>query len=520
MKRTLNIMRTRIGRTVMIGLALAAGLAGCEQPNQEMMNEWRLSNARMDMELYRSIRPELVGGVTLERAVELALEYNTDLWLARQEAAIQRELETASLLKMLPEMTVDVNFDHRNRYNASASEDLQTGTSALARGSQYSFSQEKDRFYGGIGMLWNVVDFGVSYHRARQETSRTLIAGQSARRVRQDLVMDVAATYWRCLMLRGVARKARELEGLIDAELARIAEALAKRQVSESVAIARRYPLKKQKMRIQEYVEKARAARVRLAKLMGLPVHTEFALATVADTPPGAFDADVETLERYAVLNRPELFECDLRQQISYDEAKATLISMFPSPGIFLRLEADTNEYLYYQNWYRAGLNVSWDLLSIPSRILTYKAHKKRQEHLAKYRQAVAAGILVQLNLAMIEHNYTLRRLRQARDLTADCRKIADNMTEAVQAGKGKAGDVVVKEMAFLDEYAAEKLLHARLMAARAKVYNSIGYDVVTADGQLRLPDLHTAPAVNAAKVPAPQTQPEPPAEDAPTPSS
>ena len=50
---------------------------------------------------------------------------------------------------------------------------------------------------GGVGLAWNLLDFGVSYFRARQLSDQKLIAEERRRKAVQTLVHDVRIAWWR-----------------------------------------------------------------------------------------------------------------------------------------------------------------------------------------------------------------------------------------------------------------------------------------------------------------------------------
>ena len=158
------------------------------------------------------MRGKFVQGVTLEMACELALENNLEIWLSRQEAAIQDENKTASLLRMLPQFNTNLHSTVRDTYVASSSLGLFSGDDALANDVQYSYSSLKDGTTGDYGLLWNIMDFGVSFFRHQQERKRSIIAIQNLRRTRQRIVFETTKAYYRCLAFKHLAETGTEIE--------------------------------------------------------------------------------------------------------------------------------------------------------------------------------------------------------------------------------------------------------------------------------------------------------------------
>lgn len=479
---------------------------GCE-PSFEDMQELREQNAKMDRELFNAMQERIAGGVTLETAVQLALKQNLQIWLSRQEQAIQREMMTGTLLKLLPELNLDINWDGRDTFNASNSIGLQTGEEA--QNVKYSYSQSKEHIYGGFGMLWNIMDFGLTYFRHKQDAKKVAVAAQDLRRVRQKLALDVTTTYWNAITMRDVANRAKVVSEEIEAELIKIQELVEKKQLKESAAIMRRYPLKKQKKRISMYIEAYRTAKVEMAQLMGLPAGARFELVDSIPELDPVFEKDMKKLESIAILQRPELFQEDMNEKITRDEAYMSLLKMLPSPNMMIGIEADDNKFLYYGDWTKFGMNVSWNLFSIPSKLFEFKGHKMREQFIKRKRMAIAVAILTQLHLAMIEHNYAFEQYGVSADITADSDKVVQMMEQAIKEGTGRESQVIAQKVQQLEEYSGYMRAYARVMSARARVYNSVGVDP-DSDGRMSFAKAEqclVAAATREAKAQNPQTK-------------
>ena len=464
-----------------LALTLIFTLSGCTIPSAQDDIKNRMLNARMDMQTYNSMRPELIAGIDLNKAISLGLTYNLELWLSRQELAIQKELKNSSIAQMLPELTANINNGLRDSHSASNSIGLFSGQEA--QNVTYSYSDMKSHTYGGVNLLWNVLDFGVSYYRLKQQHNRTIHALHEIRRIRQKLAYDIAQAYWRCVTLELVVNRGKSLKAELTAEINAIEESQVRGRLAESAAIERRYPLKTQLIKLADYSAMYQSARLRLAQLMGLPIGAEFSLSYRIDED-FPVNLNLDNLETTALNRRPELFQEDLQEAITHDEAKATILGMLPSPQMFINPSADDNKFLYYNSWLSAGLNVSWNLLDIPNKIFKTRSEYQRIDFIRKKRLALAVAIITQLRIAAIEYDFAVNRYRNLKDLAQDSEQIISNTEKAAKAGKGKKSMVIMKKLAALRDYAATMDAYNQVMIARAKVQNSIGADPV-ADGSL-----------------------------------
>lgn len=446
-------------------------LSGCAT---ESDRDIRKQNAQQDKTLYNENKPRQLPGLTLEQAVALGQKYNLDLWLSRQEEAIRRENKTSAFLKMLPSLTFDANLETRDSYNASSSRGLSTGQEAQL--DQYSYSAEKSHAYGGMKLLFNTLDFGVAYFRAKQDMSRQKQSGYERMRIGQKLAADIATAYWQCVSNENIANQAQQLLEEFEQELANLQESVKSGATGATDALERSYLLKSQKVKINEYLERRQAARLNLLQITGLPLDSEFSLADAFSPADSAGQTyDIDKLENTALSQRPEFFQEDLSEKITRDEARAVLLSMLPSPSLFINPQADSNKYLYYSSWFSAGMNVSWNLLNIPGKVFQARAGMKQLDFTRKKRMALAVAVITQVRLAVIEHDFALERCRLLQDLNDDSRKITDNLAEAARAGKGKGNAVVTQKARGLDDFAKAQDALARVMIARAKIEQSIG---------------------------------------------
>ncbi|WP_244442591.1 TolC family protein [Azospirillum lipoferum] len=69
---------------------------------------------------------------------------------------------------------------------------------------------------GDLGFTWNVLDFGVSYLRARQSSNLVLVADERRRRVVQGILQDVRTAYWRAVAAERLLERIEPLERRVE----------------------------------------------------------------------------------------------------------------------------------------------------------------------------------------------------------------------------------------------------------------------------------------------------------------
>lgn len=127
------------------------------------------------------------GPVTLYEAMARALKYNLDHRVEEAEAAVRMaELDLAHY-SLLPNVVANSGYAARDNYNASSSLNLETGNKNFGA----STSQEKNSWSGDVGFSWNILDFGLSYVKARQSADKVMAQEEIRRKVIHRVVEDV-----------------------------------------------------------------------------------------------------------------------------------------------------------------------------------------------------------------------------------------------------------------------------------------------------------------------------------------
>lgn len=478
-------------RFVAIGLLLGlTTLGGCFRGvDNQPLDAMRAQNNLVDLQRYQRMAPQLEKPLTLREAIELALDHNLDIYVAQQERAFHEELAGRARLKMLPGMVANAQVARRSEYIASSSVSVLSGTQSL----EPSYSAEKSIEKFDIGVVWDLLDFGVSYLRSRQADDRTRIAAQRLRRVRQQMALEVTEAYWRAAAAREAAAVARQVERLLDASSTTIDKQLTEQTISRVDALKRQAPLLEHQLTVHQYQQAYQQAMAELARLIGLPPDSQIELAKVDfDQPLPQLSVDFEAMETEALHSRPELFEQDLHQRISRHDARVALVQMFPSPSLFWRYESDQNKLLYINDWHTVGLRATWDLLSIPGKLKQHDAAKAQAEVIGRRRLALAVGVLTQLHLAAIEHTQARQYLGLTGRIAAKRTELIEALANAAEQGDQSTGQSLEDRLKHLTARARYLMSYARTMGARARLFYAAGRE--PADWPMESLDAPVAP--------------------------
>ncbi len=470
-------MRCRYAGGICLGgaatLLLGGVLAGCIAPPADR-SALRAVNAEADLARYEERRIRVPRPLTLEAAVRTALENNLEVWIAKEETALQKELLGGATLGMLPELLVEGGASERSDYAARSSESLLTGQESL----EPSFSSEKPHRYMTATATWNLLDFGVAAFRTRQAAHRQAIATERYRRTRQTLALRVRRAFWRAAAAREAVRIAKQVDASVRDLREVVRREIANRSIGEVEGLERETPLMEQQLRLRRYEQEYRVALAELSALLGLPVGSDIELAEVDfDTLPPNPAMATEELEREALHRRPELLEQDLEERITRDEARIALARLFPSPSAFASYDHDPDKYLYYNDWTTVGLRAVWDLLAVPRRLALHEAESRRADLVATQRTALAVGILVQVHLSVIEYEGELEAMLLARDIAVNRERLYEAARNKIEDGKGTAAESLAAEVQYLLARTQYLMRYANVMTACYRIETTIGRD-------------------------------------------
>lgn len=471
-------LRHRLLSSVVPVAVLAASLlaAGCAVKPEPLTAEENLARVRKDLGVVLAPQEPLTKAVSMDEAMARAIKYNLDERVKLMEVAVATDQLDLSRYDMLPRVVAAAGYVGRNNDAGSESLNLATGR----RTGESTTATDKHRRTGDLAFTWNVLDFGVSYLRARQNANLVLIADERRRRVVQGIMQDVRTAYWRAVAAERLLKRLEPVEKRVEGARrdARTLEALRVQAPLQALNYTR--TLVETLRQLQSLRRELVAAKSQLGALMGLPPGEQFEIelppASVMKAPP-KLDVAVEALETYALLNRPELLEESYNQRISADETWRSLLKLLPGIDVNAALRYDSNSFLLNQRWADYGARISWNLINLVSAPAT-KSYAEAQEELVAFRrQALSMAVLSQVHVAVLQ----FRELKQEFALTAEQADL-DTRIRSQYVNVGEAGQVgelgvIQSEVTALLSDLRRDLVLADLHNAYARVMVSAGVD-------------------------------------------
>jgi outer membrane protein TolC len=453
-----------------------AGFSGCTVVPSQMDAAERDRIAAESRERLFAGQDAPSSSVTLAEATARSVKYYADYRLRlMEEAAAAAQLDVARF-DLLPRLTTTAGYTTRNNdafgFGFSPGGTIATNPSA---------SSERTRETLTIGLAWNVLDFGVSYFRAKQLADQSLIAQERRRKAVQTLVHDVRQAWWRAEAAQRLLPEIDELFDQIEHALEKTRVIEARKLLPPMQVVSLRRALIDLQQQISFRRQELAQARVELSALINIPPGSELVLATVAPASRRLFDLseDMDRLEAAALRNRPEISEEGYRARISEAEAKKAMLAVMPNLTFDLGYNFDSNRFLVNNIWTSAGVSLAFNLVkafSIPALNRSAEAQKKVDE---ARRLAMAMAVLAQTRIATVRYSLVLHEHGVWNEAASDDEQIVKLLVSSAEVGVDTELELIRAKARLMVSKINRDLSYANLEAAVARIYNSVGFDAI-----------------------------------------
>jgi outer membrane protein TolC len=454
---------------------LTLAVSGCAVTSQPIDSSTSEARARSDLQAMFARQQPLDQPLSLHQAMARAVKYNLEARLKVMESALAEKQLDLSRYDMLPRTSFSGGYAGRSNVSASSSQSIETGTQSL----EPSTSQDRDRGVADLTMVWNLLDFGVSYVTAQQQADQALIVEERRRKVIHTILQDVRSAYWR-------AQAAERLLNRIDTLMARVQQARSdsQRMLSERIgdpvqALAYQRSLIEATRQLEEQRRALSLAKTELAALINLPLDQTFTLAESGDYQVPQLQLDFARLEEQALGNRPELREQDYQTRISAAETRKAMLRLLPGLEFSAGGHYDSNSFLTNQSWADYGVKVTWNLFHVLSAPASIEAAKAGEQVADARRQAMSMAVLAQLYVARANYQEALRQFETSRELAALDEQIAEQLRNRHQAQSIGELELIQSELNHLQALLRNDLSYAELRKAHAQLFVSAGADLL-----------------------------------------
>lgn len=458
--------------------ASALSLAGCAISPVPLHETEISANAADLANRVTADQEPVAGAIDLYEAMARALKYNLDHRVEVMDAALRRRELDLAHYSLLPGLVANSGWAARDNVAASSSFNILTNTQNFGA----STSQENRIGTADVAFSWNILDFGLSYVRARQAADKYLISEETRRKVMHRVIEDVRTAYWRAVTGEHLLAKLQRLESRVRRAQASSKAIAAERNTSPITAVTYERELVEIKRSIQELERELVVARTQLSALMNLKPGTPFALVTPRRYSGLALALPVRDMIWTALTNRAELKEVWYKKRINDHELDAAFLELLPGIQVYAGTNYDSNEFLYNHNWLSWGAKASWNLL----RVVQYPAKReviRGQEDLLDTRAlALTMAVATQVHVSRVRFYHLQRELRTAAEYLEVQSRLVGLMRHEAKADRISEQTLIREEMNTLVAEVKRDIAHSNLQNAFANVYASMGLDPYASD--------------------------------------
>jgi outer membrane protein TolC len=472
----MNVKEFAIKKTTIIVAVLL--MAGCSvTPELATQDEVR-ERVKADTELMYKDQLPIDHPVTLAEVIARSLRYNLDYRLKKMESALAMGLADYATYDMLPRMTVAAGYRTRSNDSGGTSVGIVDGIPSL----RPSTSEDRSFSLTNAEFSWNVLDFGVSYYRARQQANQFLIAEERRRKVVQNLVQDARSAYWRSLGAQRLLAQTQDILQRANLALTRSREAEVQRIISPLQALNYQRALIDTISFLNQRRQDLEFANRELAAMMNVKPGTVIVVAETSEAKLPPAPTDLLKLEELALLQRPELREEDFKKRITTDEAKKQLLNILPGISFDTSMQYSSNSLMYNNSWAQAGGKVSWNLMQLLA-LPTLKSTQDQQVKTDQTRRmALSMAVITQLRIGVERYRLTLEDFQLSETSSQVDLRMANYMRASATAKLDSELEVIrTQARSVLGNYQRASA-YANAQIAFGRLYNTLGFDPIPDD--------------------------------------
>lgn len=415
----------------------------------------------------------VTNSISLYEAMARALKYNLDHRIQIMQSALSDKKLSSARANMLPNLVAELNRTNRSERSYSYSDSLNGTRSSIPSTSSESATLKRD-----ITFSWNILDFGLSYVRAKQEADKSLIAEEQRRKVINRIIEDVRTAYWRAVSAERLLNGFSRLEQRIEIVLSNSRQLGNSGYTSPIAQLTFQRELVEIKGKAQRLQRELTTSKIQLAALMNLSPSENYHLVVpkrrLSDL---SIQIPSDEMIRIALQNRPEIREASYYSRISKREAEVAILELLPGVQLFSSSNFDASDLLLNNNWVSIGAKASWNVMKLfkyPIRKGLVEADIKLKDQRAL---AMTMAVMTQVEVAIVRYKYLRREAKTAQQYNSLQQKILRRVKASAKAGVTSEQNLIQEELSALIASAKYDIAYADLQNAFATIYASIGVD-------------------------------------------
>lgn len=334
--------------------------------------------------------------LSLYEVLAIGLARNLEQRAQRMKMGLLTQETNISRKDMLPQAAISAGFQGRNNFNGIISSPDGTLVD--------SGSQENSNQFGDLALTWNILDFGVSYYKTKQNLNTKKALKEIQRKSIQQLSQDIEAAFWYTAMQQ-------HFDHTLKSEVSAANEVLHVKEDSHTNAstseLEALIEMQKLVTQLQQFSHKLDSSRTRLSQYLGVQPGLPFHLATNFSQKilqPEEIKVEHRVLLHKAFTHHPEIKKSFYENKNSEHELKKAWLRFFPGIEFNLGYQHLNENSLEHKQWADWGSQISWNLIELiksPSRIRIIEDTKQIKE-----LEAMALSLTIAAKLYITEQQY------------------------------------------------------------------------------------------------------------------
>lgn len=454
---------------------LVAVLSGCAVVPTPIDDAVLMGLTLSNIDKTTAVMEPVAGVLSVYDALARGLKYNLDAQVEISQTALRGDETRLATAQMLPTMVAQAGYTARNNDLETAKFDIPTGIETPAS------SISNDRLYNSTDATasWNVLDFALSYTRARQATDHQLIALEARRKAVQRIVEDTRTAYWRAVSCERLLQRFTRMEERARRAIRNTKAARQSGAESPMTALSFERELVQVLQTAARLKHELLLAKSQLAALINIAPGVTFQLTDTIEQPdPAVSHLSLGDLFAEAVFNRPEIRDVAYRQRINEHEAIAAILELLPSLGGTTAHSMSSDHFLHHHDWFSMGASVAGNLVKVAQVPARRAAVEADAAVLREKALAVTAAVMTQVIVSRVRHRNVVDQLataREYRDVQAALVKLLATQKEHDLIGEQT---LIREEMNLLIAEVQHDIALGSLQSASSNLMTALGFDL------------------------------------------
>ncbi len=410
------------------------------------------------------------------QALALGLKYNLDYRVKLANNALQLDQLTLAEFAMFPAMNASTSFYTRNNDLASF------GTTSTGQLTDVLNSTPRTLRSIRLGLSWNILDFGVSYVRAKQQGDRYLAAREEARKQLQQLSQDIRRAYWEAYNAQQLMQDTREFQTLLTAANAKLTEAISDKTIPKENILHYQEAILEGKRHLIQLKYKYDKAILDLKHLVNLPLGVHF---TLEKPPAGLYrvqnlkNLDFRKVDAISLVNRPELSQQSYQHRIAKWGVRSAILQALPGITLNPGWNYNSNKFLVNNLWVDKSVDIAWNLLNLASLPSALDSAEAQVQYEQLKLMAITLAVLTETRYSYSRYQNLITEYRIAHMQTQNASALYHLTENRYQASLANYQQAMIAKLKVITSKMDENLLLSDLSTALGELYLSTGFDLL-----------------------------------------